>query len=206
MWPQRPPNRRFQSCSHILVQKAPTAVLCNLTAINAIIRPERCPNNTNLLYECKGDSSLPDNFRDISLLSITEKILAAIIARQLSANILSTGFYLSHNVAFAPKAFNSINCPTLWAILYKMGCLPTFITVVRLLHEGLVSRVSFRGCISEAFDIATGVKQGCTGPTVIHPVLCSSHPINYQNFIKRNLHQIQLGWKTIQHQQTDLAV
>ena len=66
------------------------------------------------------------------------------------------------------KAFDSINREALWRILAKYGCPEKFISILRLLHDGMSARV-LGGTGGEAFEVRTGVKQGC----VIAPTLFS---------------------------------
>ena len=66
------------------------------------------------------------------------------------------------------KAFDSINREALWRILAKYGCPEKFISTLRLLHDGMSARV-LGGTGGEAFEVRTGVKQGC----VIAPTLFS---------------------------------
>ena len=51
----------------------------------------------------------------------------------------------------------------------KYGCPPKFITIVRLLHDGMMARVQDDGNSSEPFLVSNGVKQGC----VLAPTLFS---------------------------------
>jgi len=57
----------------------------------------------------------------------------------------------------------------LWRIMAKYGCPPKFITIVRLLHDGMMARVQDDGNSSEPFLVSNGVKQGC----VLAPTLFS---------------------------------
>ena len=66
------------------------------------------------------------------------------------------------------KAFDSINQEALWRILAKYGCPEKFISTLRLLHDSMSARV-LGGTGGEAFEVQTGVKQGC----VIAPTLFS---------------------------------
>ena len=67
------------------------------------------------------------------------------------------------------KAFGTVSREDLWRIMAKYGCPPKFITIVRLLHDGMMARVQDDGNSSEPFLVSNGVKQGC----VLAPALFS---------------------------------
>ena len=65
------------------------------------------------------------------------------------------------------KAFDSVNREALWKILARYGCPPKFITVLRLLHDGMTATVLCRATEIDLFPIRTAVKQGCAAaPTL----------------------------------------
>ncbi|BHF85830.1 hypothetical protein SprV_1002900300 [Sparganum proliferum] len=53
--------------------------------------------------------------------------------------------------------------------MQKFGCPERFIEMVRQLHDGMMTRVTDNGAVSEAFAVTDGVKQGC----VLAPTLFS---------------------------------
>ncbi|BHF75504.1 hypothetical protein SprV_0501860000 [Sparganum proliferum] len=59
------------------------------------------------------------------------------------------------------KAFDTVNREGLWKITQKFGCPERFIQMVPQLHDGMMSRVTDNGAVSEAFEVTNGVKQGC---------------------------------------------
>ena len=66
------------------------------------------------------------------------------------------------------KAFDTVSREGLWRIMAKYGCLSKFITIVRLLHDGMMARVQDDGNTSEPFLVSNGVKQGCVlAPTLM---------------------------------------
>ena len=67
------------------------------------------------------------------------------------------------------KAFDTVSREGLWRIMEKHGCPPKFITIIRLLHDGMLARVQDDGNSSEPFLVSNGVKQGC----VLAPTLFS---------------------------------
>ena len=49
----------------------------------------------------------------------------------------------------------------IFAILQKLGCTPTLLSLTRSLQDNMSAAVSFDGSMSDAFPIRCGVKQGC---------------------------------------------
>ena len=65
------------------------------------------------------------------------------------------------------KAFDTVSREGLLRIMAKYGCPPKFITIVHLLHDGMMTRVQDNGNSSEPFLVSNGVKQGCAlAPTL----------------------------------------
>ncbi|BHF81455.1 hypothetical protein SprV_0702458500 [Sparganum proliferum] len=77
--------------------------------------------------------------------------------------------HLYYTFVVLMKAFDTVNREGLWKIRRKFGCPERFIEMVRLLHDGMMARVTDYGAISEAFAVTNGVKQGC----VLAPTLFS---------------------------------
>nr|VZH91232.1 unnamed protein product [Spirometra erinaceieuropaei] len=67
------------------------------------------------------------------------------------------------------KAFHTVNHEGLWKIMQKFGCPEQFIEMVRQLHDGMMTRVTDNGDVSETFAVTNGVRQGC----VLAPTLFS---------------------------------
>ena len=59
------------------------------------------------------------------------------------------------------KAFDMVSREGLFAILQKLGCPPTLLSLVKLLHDDMTASVSFEGAMSKSFPVNSGVKQGC---------------------------------------------
>ena len=75
------------------------------------------------------------------------------------------------------KAFDTVSREGLWKIMAKYGCPPKFVTIVRLLHDGMMARVVDNGNPSEPFEVSNGVKQGCVlAPTLIQAESLPHHP------------------------------
>ena len=59
------------------------------------------------------------------------------------------------------KAFDMVSREGLFAILQKLGCPPTLLSLVKSLHDDMKASVSFKGAMSKSFPVNSGVKQGC---------------------------------------------
>ncbi|XP_035663411.1 uncharacterized protein LOC118407100 [Branchiostoma floridae] len=65
------------------------------------------------------------------------------------------------------KAFDLVNRDGLFKTLAKIGCPPKLLRMIQSFHTGMKGVVQFDGSSSEAFDIRSGVKQGCVlAPTL----------------------------------------
>lgn len=67
------------------------------------------------------------------------------------------------------KAFDLVSRSGLFRLLQKIGCPPRLLAIVQSFHENMHSTVVFNGATSEAFQVSSGVKQGC----VLAPTLFS---------------------------------
>lgn len=90
-------------------------------------------------------------------------------ARQLQEKCQEQNTDLYSTFVDLTKAFDTVSREGLWRIMAKYGCPPKFITIVRLLHDGMKARVQDDGSQSEPFLVSNGVKQGC----VLAPTLFS---------------------------------
>ena len=59
------------------------------------------------------------------------------------------------------KAFDSVDRDTLWKLLRHYGVPVKIVNIIRSSYEGLSCRVIHRGQPTEAFNMRTGVRQGC---------------------------------------------
>ena len=65
------------------------------------------------------------------------------------------------------KAFDLVSRDGLFKILLKIGCPPRLLSIIRSFHEDMKGTVVFDGSTSAAFNIRSGVKQGCVrAPTL----------------------------------------
>ncbi len=72
------------------------------------------------------------------------------------------------------KAFDTINRDILWKILTKCGCPPKFTGILQGFHDGMTSRVTTGGLVSEPFHVNVGVKQGCVLAPIIFNIYLSA--------------------------------
>ena len=65
------------------------------------------------------------------------------------------------------KAYDSVNCESLWRILQNSYCLPSkLLSIIQALHEAAVRAY---GKISDKFPFTSGVRQGCVlAPTLFN--------------------------------------
>nr|VZH98596.1 unnamed protein product [Spirometra erinaceieuropaei] len=96
----------------------------------------------------------------------TDMIFAA---RQLQEKCQEMRNHLYSIFVDLTKAFDTVNREGLWKIMQKFGCPERFTQIVRQLHDGMMTRVTDNGAVSEAFAVTNGVKQGC----VLAPTLFS---------------------------------
>ena len=140
----------------------------------------------------KGDLSNCNNWRGITLLSLTSKIMSRIIHKRLSNALDETlrteqaGFRKgracsdhiftlrqileqSHefnspiyaNFVDFRKAFDSIHRDSLYKILQHYGVPDKLVNIIKLLYTDFSAQVLCEGELTEAFQVKTGVKQGC---------------------------------------------
>ena len=65
------------------------------------------------------------------------------------------------------KAFDLVSRDGLFKALEKIGCPPKLHSMIESFHSNMKGTVQFNGNLSEAFDIRSGVKQGCVlAPTL----------------------------------------
>jgi exonuclease III len=96
----------------------------------------------------------------------TDMIFAA---RQLQEKCIEQHMDLYTVFVDLSKAFDSVSREGLWQLLRKFGCTENFTNILRSLHDGMLSRVSVDGSLSDAFKITNGVRQGCiAGPLLFN--------------------------------------
>ncbi|BHF83821.1 hypothetical protein SprV_0902696800 [Sparganum proliferum] len=89
--------------------------------------------------------------------------------RQLQEKCQDMRNLLNSNFVNLTKPFEKMNREGLWKVMQEFGCPERFIQMMRLLHDGMMARVTDNGAVSEAFAVTNGVKQGC----VLAPTLFS---------------------------------
>ena len=149
---------------------------------------------TGLIFKLpkKGDLGDCNNWRGITLLSLTSKVFSRIVLSRLTAvlekdlrpqqagfrpgrscsdhiftlrQILeqskewNTSLYI--NFIDLEKAFDSIHRESLWKILRHYGVPVKLVQVIAMLYSDFKSQVICDSELTEAFNVSTGVKQGC---------------------------------------------
>ena len=149
---------------------------------------------TGLIFKLpkKGDLGDCNNWRGITLLSLTSKVFSRIVLSRLTAvlekdlrpqqagfrpgqscsdhiftlrQILeqskewNTSLYI--NFIDLEKAFDSIHRESLWKILRHYGVPAKLVRVIAMLFNDFKSQVICDSELTEAFNVSTGVKQGC---------------------------------------------
>ena len=65
------------------------------------------------------------------------------------------------NVIDFEKAFDNVDREMLWKLMGHYGIPPKFISIIKNTYHGMQCQVLHEGCVSEAFEVLTGVRQGC---------------------------------------------
>ncbi|KAI5738424.1 hypothetical protein M8J77_006867 [Diaphorina citri] len=183
------------------------SILCLQKIIEQIWTTEKLPEDwsTAIIHPIhkKGDKSDPNNYRGISLLSVTYKIFSRallnraepVLDRQLgeyqagfrksrscAEQIHNIKSLISYNtVRSSPfvisfidfqKAYDCIDRETLINTLFELGLDRKTCNLINATLSDTTSKVKFRGELSEAFSIKTGVRQGdLASPTLFNCVL-----------------------------------
>ena len=149
---------------------------------------------TGLIFKLpkKGDLGDCNNWRGITLLSLTSKVFSRIVLSRLTAVLekdlrpQQAGFHpgrscsdhiftlrqileqskewnipLYINFIDLEKAFDSIHQESLWKILRHYGVPAKLVRVIAMLYSDFKSQVICDSDLTEAFNVSTGVKQGC---------------------------------------------
>ena len=144
----------------------------------------------SLIYK-KGDPTLLENWRHITVMNVDYKILAKIIMNRLNNILISfiereqtcaiKGRYMWDNLGVLrdiieindgtegffvisldqKKAFDLISRDYLWEVLRRYGFSTAFINIVKLLYFKSSVQVNVNGVLTDQFEISRGVKQGC---------------------------------------------
>ena len=71
------------------------------------------------------------------------------------------------------KAFDLVSWDGLFNILLKISCPPNMHCMIRSFHDDMKATIQYEGCVSEPFNIKSGVKQDCV---LARHFLASSFP------------------------------
>nr|VZI26069.1 unnamed protein product [Spirometra erinaceieuropaei] len=72
------------------------------------------------------------------------------------------------------EAFNTVNRDGLWKIMQNFGCPERFTHMVHQYYEGVITRITDGGTVSEAFTVTNGVQQGCVLPLTLLSLMFSA--------------------------------
>ncbi|XP_067933389.1 uncharacterized protein [Watersipora subatra] len=80
------------------------------------------------------------------------------------------------------KAFNTVDQPTFWKILQKLGVLNHFTNLINALHTSMKASIKLKGASSDLFQVKNGVKQGCVlAPSLLSIFLSVVLQYNFEN-------------------------
>ncbi|BHF60054.1 hypothetical protein SprV_0100301500 [Sparganum proliferum] len=95
-------------------------------------------------------------------------------ARQLQQKCQEMQVHLYATFVYLRKTFATVNREGVWKIMQKFGCPERSARMIRQLHDGMMTRVTNNGTISEAFAVTNGVKQGCVLVTTPFSLMLSA--------------------------------
>ena len=153
-----------------------------------------------IIYKNRGDRSLLENYRPISLLNTDYKILAKVLANRLKSviasiinwsqaysipgrditdTILSVKETINHMTKQGgiylgvdlEKAFDRVEHQFLWAVLSKFGFGNNFINWIKLLYNNAYSCVKCNGFITDKIQIQRSVRQGCPLSSLLYSLV-----------------------------------
>ena len=91
------------------------------------------------------------------------------------------------------KAFDLVSRDQFFKILPKIGCSPRLLSIIKSFHDDMNGTVIFDGSTSIAFDIRSGVKQGCVlAPVPVRDILCCPPQVRIRHFHRRHLPEDQI--------------
>ncbi|OWZ11154.1 reverse transcriptase [Phytophthora megakarya] len=113
----------------------------------------------------KGDSSIPLNYRPLSLLNTDYKILTRLLATKVTAQrMASCDPELRDAIAVLldfSKAYDSLDREFLYSTLARHGYPAHFVNIVRALHTGTSVTFLANGQSSRSIPVHRGIRQGC---------------------------------------------
>ncbi|VDO63221.1 unnamed protein product [Schistosoma margrebowiei] len=134
----------------------------------------------------KGDLSKCENYRGITLLSIPGKVFNRVLLNRMKDAVdaklrdQQTGFRMVRsctdqiatlriiikqsvewNSSLYINFIDSVDRRTLWKLLRYYGVPEKIVNIIRNSYDGLQCKVVHRGQLIDAFQVRTGVRQGC---------------------------------------------
>ncbi|BHF73464.1 hypothetical protein SprV_0401654500 [Sparganum proliferum] len=100
------------------------------------------------------------------------------VTRQLQEKCQEMQTYLFSIFMDLKNVFDTANPGGLWKIMQKFGCPERFTQMVRHLYDGIMARVTDSGAVSEAFVVATRVKEDCVLALTLFSLMCSAMPMD----------------------------
>ena len=123
-------------------------------------------------------------------------------ARQLQEKCQEQNVDLYSTYVDITKAFDTLSWKGLWRIMAKYGCPPKLITIVRLLHDGMMARIQDDGNASEPFLVSNGAKQGCVWAATLFNLLFSAMLTDAIADANAGIGMISYGWLHLQAKKT----
>ncbi|CAI7745487.1 unnamed protein product [Closterium sp. NIES-54] len=137
--------------------------------------PTSTKDAVTILLHKKGGRDQLENYRPVTLLNFTYKVIARVVADRMKKML--------HEV-ISWKAFDSVSRGFLFTVLERMGFPSLFVDWVRGLHKDTRTSLLINGWMGEAIDVVSGVRQGC--PLAPYLFLCAVEPLAQQAAV-RNL-------------------
>ncbi|VVC37111.1 Reverse transcriptase domain [Cinara cedri] len=140
--------------------------------ITDIWEQEEIPESWKISVLCpvykKGDKMDPKNYRGISLLNTSYKILSNLLLNRLKSCIkeiigeYQAGFMVDVHMLFVDfkTAYDSVDRKKLWNVMSRLGIPEKLTRIIKVCVQGSKCKVSFGGTYSNEFPVSTGLRQG----------------------------------------------
>ncbi|CAI5994644.1 unnamed protein product [Closterium sp. NIES-65] len=138
-----------------------------------------------ILLHKKGEKDNLDNYRPITLLNFTYKVLARVVANRMKMHlhkVISAEQYgfipgrrISEAIGVVADVIEAAKKGNEDCTLKEMGFPERFVGWVEGLHKDTRTRLLINGWLGEAVDVKSGVRQGC--PLAPYLFLCAVEPL-----------------------------